>query len=155
METKDLKTSDLNGKLWRATKRREDGRLLIESAIGEDESVWVAEEKLEIKSDTKSLVPFLSSSIEIDGVKFTIRGTNHPTRWPAVIVKGPQSRQLGTVSEWAAHDLVRAFKVARDIMGALKEGGCATKEAFTAKKEALLACLEPHDQFSGWVRSIV
>ena len=141
METKDLKTSDLNGKLWRATKRREDGRLLIESAIGEDESVWVTEEKLEIKSDTKSLLPFLSSSIEIDNVKFTVKATSQGDRPAAVLVKDPR-KQLGMVSERAAHDLVGAFKVARDIMGALKEDGCVSKDAFIAKKEALLACLE-------------
>ena len=143
METKDLKTSYFNGKLWRATKRREDGRLLIESAIGEDESVWVTEEKLEIKSDTKSLLPFLSSSIEIDGVKFTVKATSQGDRPAAVLVRGARQRQLGMVSERAAHDLVGAFKVALNIMAALKADGCATKEAFNAKKGALLACLEP------------
>ena len=127
-------------KLWRATERREDGRLRIVSASGAD-NVWVKEEKLEIKSDTKSRLPFLSTSIDIGGVKFTVKGTSQGKRPAAVLVKDP-SRQLGMVTERAAHDLVGAFKVARDIMGALKEDGCVSKDAFIAKKEALLACLE-------------
>ena len=50
METRDLKQSDLNGKLWIARERREDGRLRIVSVLGAPKHAWVAEDKLEIKS---------------------------------------------------------------------------------------------------------
>ena len=103
-------------------------------------SAWVAEEKLEIKSDLKSVLPFLSDSIEIAGVKYTVKGTSQGDRPAAVLVKDRQ-RQVGMVSERAAHDIDKAFQVALNIMAALKADGCVTEEAFNTKKEAELALL--------------
>ena len=139
METKDLIQSDLNGKLWLTTARREeDGRLLIESAIRapRKQYLWVAEEKLQIKAGLKSLLPFLWYTIEIGGVTPTVRGTSQGSRAAAVLVKeGP--KQVGMVSERATNrGIVQAFQVAVNIMTELKAEGCFTKEAFDTKKKA-------------------
>ena len=54
-----------------------------------------------------------------------------------LVKEGP--KQVGMVSERAAHGIVQAFQVAVNIMTALKAEGCFTKEAFNTKKGFELA----------------
>ena len=69
-------------------------------------------------------------------------GCVFPTERPAAVLVKDRQKQVGMVSERAAQDVVKAFQVALNIMGALKADGCVTKEAFNAKKESELASLE-------------
>ena len=143
VETHNLQTEALNGKVFKVTERREDGRLLCEPIFAGTPRFWASADKLKLKSN-KELVPFLQTVTNIDDIDYWIKGATQGSRPCIITVKTSDGVQYGMVSaRLTDNDIVQAFSLTNSVMTSLKKDSLQqgweglSRAKFFTKRDAL------------------